>query len=227
MKKRTAIRRKATREVKKCIPEKCYLKRTKSKRVGRIQREHPDIGETIEEYVRKCGVGADAWRQTGVLTFHGNHCVGKKVTFKRTQEHLKAKYKCAFSYGTVVQLCTARNKRRKSASRYKGLVQVDQRRVRKGFGDGTNVMNLSCDDQAGFRLDTMTTHKLHASLCLKNEDPLTTRTDYVNRYPSVLQTTSYNFPATKTTGEIMCWGSKGPEALLQESCTALCGPPDG
>lgn len=90
--------------MKKRIPEKCYLKRTKSKRVGRIQREHPDIGETIEEYVRKCGVGADAWRRTGVLTFHGNHCVGKKVTFKRTQEHLKAKYTCAFSYGTVVQL---------------------------------------------------------------------------------------------------------------------------
>ena len=28
-----------------------------------------------------------------------------------------------------------------------------------------------------------------------------TRTDYVNPYPSVLQTTSYNFTAMKTTGE--------------------------
>ena len=32
--------------------------------------------------------------------------------------------------------------------------------------------------------------------------PLTTRIDYVNQYPSVLQTTCYNFPATETTSEV-------------------------
>lgn len=224
-KKRAAIRRKATREVKKRVAERRYLRRRKSKKVGRIQREHPDIGETIEQYVQKCGVGADAWRRTGVLTFDGNKCVGRKVTFKRIQEHLQAKYKSSFSYGSVVQLCVARNKRRKSAARYKGLAQVVQRRARKGFTlkynpdahwssalyagfdklqytNGNNIMNLGRDDQAGFRLDSMTTHKQHGTLCLKNEVPLTTRTDYVNRYPSVLQTTSYNFPATDTTEEI-------------------------
>ena len=31
---------------------------------------------------------------------------------------------------------------------------------------------------------------------------MTTRTDYVNRYNSVLQTTSYNFTATGTTSEV-------------------------
>ena len=50
----------------------------------------------------------------------------------------------------------------------------------------------------------MTTHKLHSTLGIKGNQPLTTYTDYVNRYPSTLQTTSYNFPCTQTTGEICC-----------------------
>ena len=105
-----------------------------------------------------------------------------------------------------MQLCVAWNKRRNSAARYKGLAQVVQRRARKGFTlkynpdahwssalyagldklqytNGNNIMSLGRDDQAGFRLDSMTTHKQHETLCLKNEVPLTTRTDYVNRYP--------------------------------------------
>lgn len=224
-KKRAAIRRKATREVKKRVAERRYIRRRKSKKVGAIQREHPDIDETIE-HVRKCGVGADAWRRTGVLTFDGTKRVGKRVSFKRTQEHLQAKYKSYFSYGSVVQLFVTRNKRRNSATRHKGWAQVLQRRARKGFTlkynpdahwssalyagldkpqytSGNNIMNLGRDDQAGFRLDSMTTHKQHGTLCLKNEVPLTTRTGYVNRYPSVLQKTSYNFPATDTTDK-MC-----------------------
>lgn len=63
-------------------------------------------------------------------------------------------------------------------------------------------MNLGRDDQAGFRLDTMATHKLQKTLCLKECQTLTTYTDYVTKYPSTLQTTSYNFPATLTTGEL-------------------------
>ena len=39
-------------------------------------------------------------------------------------------------------------------------------------------------------------------LQLYMEKKLTTRTDYVNSYPSTLQATSYNFSATETTGEI-------------------------
>lgn len=38
-----------------------------------------------------------------------------------------------FSYGTVVQLCVARNRHRLSAKCYKGLAQVTSRRARKGF----------------------------------------------------------------------------------------------
>ena len=64
-------------------------------------------------------------------------------------------------------------------------------------------MNVGRDDQSGFRLDTMATSKQHASLCLRKDNlPLTRGTDYVNSYPSVLQTTSYNFAATETTKEV-------------------------
>lgn len=76
--------------------------------------------------------------------------------------------------------------------------------------DGTNILKLGRDDQAGFHLDTMATHKSHATLCISGNEALTTRTDYVNSYPSVLQTTSYNFPATATTGEICAGVVKAP-----------------
>ena len=63
-------------------------------------------------------------------------------------------------------------------------------------------MNLNRDDASGFRLDTLSTHRLHRSPVVKGHDLLTTHTDYVNNYPSILQTTCYNFSATKTTGEL-------------------------
>ena len=46
----------------------------------------------------------------------------------------------------------------------------------------------------------MTTHRLHKTPTVK--DVLTTHTDYVNKYPSTLQTTSYNFSKTETTKEL-------------------------
>ena len=78
-----------------------------------------------------------------------------------------------FAYGTVVELCVVRNKRRKSAERYKGLAKVTCRHARKGFmlqfnpdahwsaafyagldylqyKDGCNIVNVNRDDAAGF-----------------------------------------------------------------------------
>ena len=120
--------------------------------------------------------------------------------------------------------------------RYKGLAKVVQRRARKGFTvkynpdvhwsaalyrgldnlqytDGNNIVNIGRDDQSGFRLDNMSTNK---TLCLRDEPPLTTCIDYVNRYPSVLQTTSYNFPRTRTTGEI-CVGVVKAQKLFPKN----------
>ena len=78
-------------------------------------------------------VGADAWRQTGVLTFDGNRKLKEEATFTRIQSHLEKVYKRKFGYGSVVQLCVAKNKRRLSAKRYEGAAEVTSRRARKGF----------------------------------------------------------------------------------------------
>lgn len=81
------------------------------------------MSQKIEEFVKERSVGADAWRRTGVLTFDGNKQVKEKVTYERIRVHLQEVYKRAISYGTVVQLCCARNKRRLSAKRYRGVAQ--------------------------------------------------------------------------------------------------------
>lgn len=69
-------------------------------------KNHPDIGENIEEFVKSQIIGADAWCCIGVLTFDGNKQVKEKVTYGRIRLHLE----CKFAYGTVVQLCCAHNK---------------------------------------------------------------------------------------------------------------------
>ena len=48
----------------------------------------------------------------------------------------------------------------------------------------------------------LATHKQFASPTVRGCDVLTTHTDYVNRYPSVLQTTLYNFTGTPTTPQL-------------------------
>ena len=218
------IRRKARRDRAKAIAERNFLARKRSKKVHGIVDKFPGIGKEIERFVEERSVGADRWRRTGVLTFDGNKAVSKKVTYERIQKHLECVYGRKFGYGTVVQLCVARNRRRLSAKRYKGVAKVTTRRARKGFSlrynpdkhwssslykglnfleysDGTAILNMNRDDAAGFRLDTLATHRLHRSPMVQGTEVLATYTDYVNRYPSVLQTTCYNFTATETTGQ--------------------------
>ncbi len=176
-----------------------------------------------------------------MLTFDGNARLPQKVTYERIRLHLQKVYGRHFSYGSVVQLCVARNKRHLSSKRYHGVAQVTTRCARKGFTlkynpdahwsasfykglnsiqlqDGRDVCVLNRDDASGFRLDTLTTCKQYASPAVKGNDVLTTRTDYVNSYPSTLQTTSYNFSATSTTTEV-CVGIKAPSSLhKKKSC---------
>lgn len=224
-KRNRAIRQRACRLRAKMVAERNFLARKRSRRVHGILKDCPDIGEIIEAFVQEGNVGADAWRRTGVLTFDGNTRVKQKVTYSRIREHLQSHYKRHFAYGSVVQLCVARNKRRRSAVRYKGVAHVTCRRARKGFQlkynpdfhwsnalykglswlqytDGRHIMNVNRDDAAGFRLDTMTTHRLHRTPMVQGKQALTTHTDYVNRYPFLLQTTSYNFSGMKTTAEV-------------------------
>ena len=235
-KKRLSNARRAQRYKAKKIAEQHFLGRKRSKSVQSIATHFPDIGEAIESFVTECNVGADAWRRTGILTFDGNIKVREKVTYSRIQDHLQEKYKCKISYGTVVQLCVARNRRRRSAKNYKGLAKVTTRRARKGFQvkynpdkhwsaafyrnlnliqytDGSNITNINRDDASGFRLDTLATHSKHGTAAVLGHNVLTTHTDYVNKYPSLLQTTSYNFSATKTTKEMAAGIVKGSKAF--------------
>ena len=131
-KKRSALKRKGIREAKRRIAERRFQKKRRSKRVSKVLQDCPGIGKAIEEYVKECG-GFDAWRRTGALTFDGNRKLKKKPTFSRIKEHLEQKYGRSISYGTIVQLCVARNRRRHSAARYKAEANVIQRRARKGF----------------------------------------------------------------------------------------------
>ena len=213
VKKRAALKRKTVCEIKKKVAERRFLKRRWSKKMLKIVKDYPEIGIEIEKFVKDCGVGADAWRRTGILTFDGNRKLQKKATFKRIKEHLEQVYQRTFAYGTVMQLCVARNKQRKSAERCQGLANMTQRCAGKGFNtkfnpdydwsnafyaaldimqykDGRSITNLGRDDQAGFRLDTMATHKLHPTLCVKGREHITTYTDYTTKYPSKIQTTS-------------------------------------
>ena len=237
-KKRKSIRRQASRLKAKRIAEQNFLRRKVSRKVRGIVKQFPDIGQTIEEFVKQNNVGADQWRRTGVLTFDGNVRDAKRVTYERIRQHLNSVYHREFSYGTTVQLCVARNKRRRS-SRYRGLAQVTTRRARKGFqlrfnpdfhwscalyrgleyiqmSDGKSIININRDDAAGFRLDTLATNRQYSAPSVKGCDVLTTHTDYVNRYRSVLQTTSYNFTGTATTLEY-CAGVVKASPLFSKS----------
>jgi hypothetical protein len=213
-KHKEALKRKAVRETKQRIMEERFLKRRRSKKVSRISTQCPDIGKEIEQFVQDSGTGADAWRHTGVLTFDGNRKLKKSLhssafnnTFRKSTIRISA---------MVVLFNFASQGIRDGDLLRIGVAKVLQKRSRKGFNakfnpdehwscafyatlneleykDGMATMNIGRDDQAGFHLDTMTTHRLHGTLCVKGKEALTTCTDYTTRYPSTLQTTSYNF----------------------------------
>ena len=79
-----------------------------------------------------------------------------------------------------------------SAAFYRGLGKIQ-------LEDGRDKSIINRDDQSGFRLDTTYTHKQHKAVSSTSNLEKTTRTDYVNKYASVLQTTSYMILPTKTT----------------------------
>ena len=144
----------------------------------------------------------------GILTFDGN------VTYKRIQQHLEEKYNTKLGYGAIVQLCIIRNKCRLSAKRYKGVATTTCRRSSKGLSvrmnpdahwsdnvyqeldelqlkDGQDKVVFNRDDAGGFRLDTTYTHKHHKGVQLVDHPDLTTRSDFVNSYTALPQTSSY------------------------------------
>lgn len=239
-KKVKSLRKQATREAAKKIEAERFLKRKRSKHVGTILKKYPNIGSDIENFAKSRGVDAEAWKRTGVLTFDGNRKVQQKVTFSRIKDHLEEKYETKFSYGTIVQMCVARNRRRKASANYKGVAKVTCRRARKGFEikynpdshwsnafyqgldtvqykDGRDKLLLNRDDLSAFRLDTMCTSNKAPTHCMQGQPALTTKTDYQARYHNTLQTTSYNFTASENTGEV-CVG------VVKSAAIHLKGP---
>lgn len=224
-KQRQIFKKYRKRLIAKEVTKRCLLRRRLPKRVSRTLQKYPDIGTDIEEYARENRVGADSWRRTRVLTFTGNARRGPKVTYNRIKSLLEKKYGTRFGYGTIVQLCCARNKRRLSAKRYFGAARIVSRHARKGFSiklnvdahwscafykgldylqhkGGLNMTVLNRDDAAGFRLDSTFTHKQHRVLSEAGKPELTTYTDFLNKYTSTLQTSSYMFLETESTPEI-------------------------
>ena len=143
---------------------------------------------------------------------------------RRIRKYVNDKYNAKIGYGTIVQLCTVRNKRKLSEARYPSVARVTPHRARKGFviklnpdahdrtsmyegldliqvRDGQNKVVLNRDDESGFRLDTTYRDKLHKASALTDKPEATTRKDYVNKYASVIQTTSVIFLGTSATAE--------------------------
>lgn len=88
-KKRKAIKLRASRLKAKCIAEQNFLPRKVSRKVKGIVKQFPDIGTTIEDFVKQNNVGAEnQWCRTGVLTFDGNVRHAQKVTYERFRQHL-------------------------------------------------------------------------------------------------------------------------------------------
>lgn len=121
-----------------------------------------------------------------------------------------------------------------SPKRYQNVAKKTCRRARKGFSvrinpdahwscalyrgldyiqlkEGSNKVLLNRDDQSGFRLDTTYDHKHSKTITLTNRPALTTRTDFVNDYPSVIQTTLWKLtPASRHV-----WALLNPTSLIQ------------
>ena len=214
------------------------MKRKSMKRKHDILSRFPDISSVIEEMVENADIGADRWRRTGVYTFTGDPKKEKRMTFRLLQKMLSDHYGTSISYGTVIELCLPQRKGTFASRRYKSVVNIRYQRARKAFSlkfnpdakwsrsfykalgqlqcDGNHILLLNRDDQAGFRLDSTYTHKAHKTLSVKNT--VTTFTDFLNKHPTILQTTSYNFTKTLTTADV-CAGVVKASAVHQKSAT--------
>ena len=127
------IDEKLHKKAKKETEAQRFLRKKVARSTKTIIDTYPNIGEVIESFVQESDVGADIWRRTGVYTYSGDQKKTKRVTFSKIQEKLKEHYGRHFSYGTVVQLCVSRHKRRLSSKRYKGVANVKYQRARKCF----------------------------------------------------------------------------------------------
>ena len=79
--------------------------------------------------------------------------------------------------------------------------------------NGLDKVVVNPDAAAGFQLDSTFTHKQHAILQDKSKPELTTCPDFLNRYFSRLQVTSYLFMETQNTA-VACVGVVKPQKII-------------
>ncbi|CAB3987212.1 Hypothetical predicted protein [Paramuricea clavata] len=190
-KKIKSVKRHTRRQIARRIAEERLLRRRRSKRVGSVLTKYPTIVKDIGTFVHSSGVGAEAWRRTGVLTFDGNRKVKCKVTFARIKTHLEEKRRP--SHVQELEMVSRSNDHWSNAL-HKGLDVVQ-------FKDGRDKVLLNRDDLSVFRLDTVASNKA-PTVCIQGKPSLTTKTDCQASYPNTLQTTSYNFTASENNGEV-------------------------
>ena len=68
---------------------------------------------------------------------------------------------------------------------------------------------LNRDDLSVFRLDSVASSNKCASVCVKSKVPLTTKTNYAQKYSCTLQTTSFNFTGSFDEGKLCASVVKG------------------
>ena len=213
-----ALRRRFQEALRQQITELVALRRVllakPSAAARKIIDEHPEIIELIEELVRDAEVGAGAWRSDDSLQWNGNKKVGKKMSWPILREEIKKRTGILLSIGTLFELSCARNGRRRSAVRFRNLINLRSVSNKKGFEvevqyddyysfieyqilgqlarDSSDLMVVNRDDASGIQTGSVGKNRQFKELVGRVQ--LTTRTDYDTAADSKLQTTSYLFP---------------------------------
>lgn len=164
--------------IAKEVTRKAPLKRKVPKSVNKTLRKFPNITKDIK-----------ALAKIGLELMHGGiqgyfDLLWEPETGTKDNVHVEktCHKKVWHKYGTIVQLCLVHNKQRLSVRRYWGTAGFKLHQARKGFNvhlnidphwscafykcldyiqrkDGEDKLILNRDDAAGFRLDTIYTHK--------------------------------------------------------------------
>ena len=85
--------------------------------------------------------------------------------------------------------------------------------------DGCDKVVLNRDDAAVFRLDTTYMHKQHKILCEAEKPELATRTDFLNKYSSILQTNTCLSAQKQNQRFALVWLSQVGFLTLKSTCS--------
>ena len=109
--------------------------RGRSAHLDTVLSNWPDIGDKIEAICKDLYIGADAHRKDGALTIsRAAKCVKGGVGFKQILVELEQRHDIKISYRALHDLRTIQDRRKRSAARQKGVVDLKLRRSVKRIG---------------------------------------------------------------------------------------------